>query len=106
MKRWFGMLLSICLIWTLTGCSGSETTSTESTELTEGSIYMYYIDPVKYELLSKVYTVDANQTEDEVISDLLSNLFQKNIEGQTNLIPSSMKVVWYYYNTDTHMLQM
>ena len=106
MKRWFGILLSICLIWTLTGCSGSETTSTESTELTEGSIYMYYIDPVKYELLSKVYTVDANQTEDEVISDLLSNLFQKNIEGQTNLIPSSMKVVWYYYNTDTHMLQM
>ena len=106
MKRWFGILLSICLIWTLTGCSGSETTSTESTELTEGSIYMYYIDPVKYELLSKVYTVDANQTEDEVISDLLSNLFKKNIEGQTNLIPSSMKVVWYYYNTDTHMLQM
>lgn len=106
MKKWISVLLISCMVWLLFGCSDAGNATTETEVLSENSIYMYYIDSTSLELLTEEYELIMDESESKNVSILLKTMFDEKIDGQTNLIASSMKMIRCSYIEESSMVKI
>ncbi len=106
MKKWISILLTLCMLISLCGCSNGGITTTEVVELPENSIYMYYIDGNNYELLSTTYSLDANKSKTKNVSSILQTMFADKVNEQNNLIASAMKMIQCRYVEDSQQVKI
>lgn len=97
-RRWICILLLGFMVLGLFGCSDAASMTTETTELSENSIWLYTIDGNNYELTTQVYTLDTGKSKQKNIIEILDTLFASTLNEQNNLISSAMKLIRSSYD--------
>lgn len=106
MKKWISILLTLCMLISLCGCSDGGTATTEVVELPEDSIYMYYIDGSNYELSTTTYALDTSKSKAKNVSSIVKTMFGEKLNDQNNLISNAMKMIWCQYLEDRQQVKI
>lgn len=106
MKKWISIFLSVLMVFMAAGCSNEEVVSDTEAELSEGYIYLYYVDGDNFELLTETYQLMPNVSCEENVAYILKYMLTEMPGDRTNLMSSAMTMLQSSYDEEEKRVQI